>query len=78
MMRSRYLVLLLLLSCSGKGYVEVLKFSGEGYEVRVLSSDGEIKLGINEIRVEVNPPAKIEEFYLYMPAVPGMPEMREY
>jgi hypothetical protein len=78
MMRSRYLVLLLLLSCSGKGYVEVLKFSGEGYEIRVLSSDGEIKVGINEIRVEVNPPAKIDEFYLYMPAMPGMPEMREY
>jgi len=74
-MRSRYLVLLLLLSCSKKGYVEVLKFSGEGYEIRVLSSDGEIKVGINEIRVEVNPPAKVEEFYLYMPA---MPEMREY
>jgi hypothetical protein len=78
MMHSRYLVLLLLLSCSGKGYVEVLKFSGEGYEIRVLSSDGEIKVGINEIRVEVNPPAKVEEFYLYMPAMPGMPEMREY
>jgi hypothetical protein len=58
--------------------VEVLKFSGEGYEVRVLSSDGEIKVGINEIRVEVNPPTKIDEFYLYMPAMPGMPEMREY
>jgi hypothetical protein len=58
--------------------VEVLKFAGEGYEIRVLSSDGEIKVGINEIRVEVNPPAKIEEFYLYMPAMPGMPEMREY
>ena len=78
MMHSRYLVLLLLLSCSGKGYVEVLKFSGEGYEIRVLSSDGEIKVGINEIRVEVNPPAKVEEFYLYMPAMSGMPEMREY
>jgi hypothetical protein len=78
MMRSRYLVLLLLLSCSGKGYVEVLKLSGEGYEIRVLSSDGEIKVGINEIRVEVNPPAKIDEFYLYMPAMTGMPEMREY
>jgi RND family efflux transporter, MFP subunit len=78
MMHSRYLVLLLLLSCSGKSYVEVLKFSGEGYEIRVLSSDGEIKVGINEIRVEVNPPAKIDEFYLYMPAMPGMPEMREY
>ncbi len=49
--------------------MEVLKFSGEGYE---------IKVGINEIRVEVNPPAKIDEFYLYMPAMPGMPEMREY
>ena len=68
----------LLLSCSGKGYVEVLRFAGEGYEIRVLSSDGEIKVGINEIRVEVNPPAKIDEFYLYMPAMPGMPEMREY
>ncbi len=55
--------------------MEVLKFSGEVYEIRVLSSDGEIKVGINEIRVEVNPPAKVEEFYLYMP---GMPEMREY
>jgi len=70
--------LFLLLSCSGKGYVEVLRFAGEGYEIRVLSSDGEIKVGINEIRVEVNPPAKIDEFYLYMPAMPGMPEMREY
>jgi hypothetical protein len=78
MTHSRYLVFLLLLSCSGKGYVEVLKFSGEGYEIRVLSSDGEIKVGINEIRVEVNPPTKVEEFYLYMPAMPGMPEMREY
>lgn len=29
--------------------MEVLKFSGEGYEIRVLSSDGEIKVGMNEI-----------------------------
>ncbi len=78
-MNSRFLPLaLLILSCSGKGYVEVLKFSGEGYNIKVLSSDGQIRVGINEIRVEVEPPAKIEEFYLYMPAMPGMPEMREY
>ncbi len=79
MMNSRFLPLaLFILSCSGKSYVEVLTFSGDGYNIRVLSSDGQIRVGINEIRVEVEPPAKIEEFYLYMPAMPGMPEMREY
>jgi len=79
MMHSRFLPFaFLLISCQGREYVEVLSFVGEGYRIRILSSDAEIKVGINEIRVEVEPPAKVEEFYLYMPAMPGMPEMREY
>ena len=76
---SRYLPVLLpvlLVACGGGDYTELLTLKGEGYTVKLYSSNGEINVGINRIRVEVDPPDDLEEFYLYMPPMPGMPEMR--
>ena len=44
--------------------------------MKLYSSNGEINVGINRIKVEVDPPDELQEFYLYMPPMPGMPEMR--
>lgn len=70
--------LILLFSCKGGKFPEVMSFGGEGYTIKVYSKSGELKVGLNDIMVEVQPPAKIEEFYLYMPPMPGMPEMRAF
>ncbi|MEO0138521.1 MAG: efflux RND transporter periplasmic adaptor subunit [candidate division WOR-3 bacterium] len=70
--------LILLFSCKGGKFPEVISFGGEGYTIKVYSKSGELKVGLNDIMVEVQPPAKIEEFYLYMPPMPGMPEMRAF
>lgn len=70
---------LTLLTCtSGNNYPEVISFKGAGYEVRIYSKDGDLNVGLNDIRVEVKPPAKIEELYLYMPEMENMPEMKDY
>ncbi len=71
-------VLTLFACTSGSKYSEVISFKGDGHEITIYSKNGELNVGINEIRVEIKPPAKLEEFYLYMPPMPGMPEMRAF
>ena len=61
----------------GPSYKEVITFKKGDITVRLLSSDGKIKSGGNRIRVEVQPPAPLKEFYFYMPPMPGMDEMRD-
>ncbi len=57
-------------------YREVITIKKGEISVKILSSDGKIKSGGNNIRVEITPPAVLKEFYLYMPPMPGMDEMR--
>ncbi len=61
----------------GESYKEVITFSKEGIKISIYSTDGRIKTGGNKIKVVVDPPANIEEFYFYMPPMPGMDEMRD-
>ena len=46
-------------------------------KVVLLSKGSEIKSGNNKIKVVVEPPKKLKEFYFYMPPMPGMDEMRD-
>ncbi len=61
----------------GPSYREVITLKKGDITVRLLSSDGKIKSGGNRIRVEVEPPVPLREFYFYMPPMPGMDEMRD-
>ena len=58
-------------------YEFVFSFSQKGREVKVYSSDGKIKTGLNRIKLEINPPENVSSFYFYMPPMPGMNEMRD-
>ncbi len=70
-------LLLLLSSCGGSTYKEVITISQEGIKLTIFSTDGKIKAGTNKIKVVVEPPEELKELYLYMPPMPGMDEMRE-
>ncbi len=67
---------LIFLRGGGPTYQEVLTLKHKNVEVTILSKDGKIKSGGNSIRVVIRPPKKLKEFYLYMPPMPGMDEMR--
>ncbi len=75
---SRYvpLMLLIVFGCGKDNYKEVISIKGEKHTVKIMSKSAELNVGINDIKVVVDPPSKLLEFYLYMPPMPGMPEMR--
>jgi len=71
------ILMLLLYSCGGSGYREVVTLQQEGTKVTILSSTGVIRTGDNRIEVRVEPPKRVKELYFYMPPMPGMSEMRD-
>ncbi len=78
MINSRYSLVLvaLVVSCRHTNYVETLKISGKGLNLSLQTKGGKITTGVNEIRIIINPPLKLQKMYFYMPPMPGMPEMR--
>ncbi len=72
-----FLLGILISSCGGESYKEVITFKQKGVKVTILSSDGKIKTGNNKIEVRVEPPKALKELYFYMPPMPGMDEMRD-
>ena len=64
-------------ACGEGSYREVVTIEQKGIKLTILSSDGRIKTGNNEIEVRVEPPRRIKELYFYMPPMPGMDEMRD-
>ena len=67
---------LVLLLRQEDSYSEVISFRGGGVKITLYSKDGRIKSGGNRIKVVLDPPRSLKEFYLYMPPMPGMDEMR--
>ncbi|RUM32594.1 MAG: efflux transporter periplasmic adaptor subunit [Aquifex sp.] len=68
----------LYISEKGKdSYTKVLTFKKQGIEISLYSKSGSIRTGGNFIKITVDPPKGIKEFYFYMPPMPGMNEMRD-
>ncbi len=59
------------------GYNRIITLKKGDIKVVLLSRGNEIKSGNNKIKVVIEPPQKIKEFYFYMPPMPGMDEMRD-
>lgn len=69
-------MLFVVFGCGKDDYKEVISVKGERHTVKIMSKNAELNVGLNDIKIVVDPPSKLLEFYLYMPPMPGMPEMR--
>ncbi|MDW8067173.1 MAG: efflux RND transporter periplasmic adaptor subunit, partial [Aquificaceae bacterium] len=60
-----------------EGYSLVIELVQEGFQVKLYTKGGSLRVGRNHFYLEVSPLAEVRNLYLYMPPMPGMGEMRE-
>ncbi|MCX8163763.1 MAG: efflux RND transporter periplasmic adaptor subunit [Aquificaceae bacterium] len=58
-------------------YIELLFMEGDGTKLKLYTRDGSLKVGKNQLFVELESGRRLERLYFYMPPMPGMGEMRE-
>jgi hypothetical protein len=75
-MKKIIIFLTFILSCS-KEYKPVLEIEKEGYKIKLLTIDGTLKEMENKVKFIVEPKPTQFKAYLYMPEMPGMPDMTQ-
>ncbi|MEO0197251.1 MAG: hypothetical protein ABIL78_05005 [candidate division WOR-3 bacterium] len=72
----KFIFLILLVACAPK-YKEFKTLQKEDVKITILTQSGNLKLGMNEIQILINPKENLlKEIFLYMPPVNDKPERR--